>query len=563
MIDLQCIVRTEQSERFVQEWRAGQDKKKAVFFLGASIMQLPGIQLAREMGLTVHVADANSAAPGSEHADVFHHIDLRNAPKLAEAAMEVKTQHRLDAVLTIGTDFSASVAHVAEVCDLPGISPDAARNASHKDCMRTVLQDADLPVPRFVVISAENRSEAAGLAKHLHYPLVSKPSDNMGARGVREVRTPDELKHALTESFRHSGNGRVLLEEKIIGREYSLDSLISKGKFHPMGIARRTIDYLPYFIERGHDFPSDLSPEHEQEMFEVLRAAAAALDIHCGAAKGDIFLTEEGPMIGEIAARLSGGFMSGWTFPLHSGIHPAIGAILIALGEEPPQDFWIPQSALPVSERGIISIPGTIKTIVKGTPENKASEDSGSSCYQFLSVQPGDYKPFPSNNVEKCGNVICQGGPEMAEEVISTYLLPLNITTRAGLEKTLSDSFPSAFPEITREVQERKKSGMIHIVDEGQFFCNNFPVPDFIFHSPERDWNYRTVSASLSAMGLHLPEFSWNCQSVNDTWKISVKNINLLISLLRGGVQAALCYVELQLNITDPPESGLLPGVFG
>jgi len=59
-----------------------------------------------------------------------------------------------------------------------------------------------------------------------------------------------------------------------------------------------------------------------------------ALGINMGCAKGDIKITSDGPKIGELAARLSGGFMSAYTYPLSTGVDLMRAAIEIALGQE-------------------------------------------------------------------------------------------------------------------------------------------------------------------------------------------------------------------------------------
>ncbi len=539
-----CFVQTEQTTRFLNERSMRKKEKRSIFFLGAGILQIPGIYLARKMGLTVHAADANSSAPGLELADVFHHIDLGDITGLTEAAVHLKDRQGLDGVLTIGTDFSLSVAHIAAACALPGISVDAALNASRKDRMRAVLQDAGLPVPRFAVLDTRTEMDAQlRYLRGLRYPLVSKPIQNMGARGVREISSFGEITEAVSESAAYSHNAVVLVEEKIIGSEYSLDSLIFNDSFHPMGIARRYIDYPPYFIERGHSFPSDLSAEQEHEMFEALRKAAEVLGITTGAAKGDIFFTDRGPVIGEIAARLSGGFMSGWTFPLHSGIHPAIGAILAALGESlPPHMAAAPLQLHPVSERGIVSVPGVIRSI------HHTTSTRADSPYCFMSAQEGDTVNFPTNNVEKCGNVIWRSSPEKGEEAVAGCFLPLRMEGEKKFRELLLANFPPAYPGIMKKLQNC--SMRLH----GTLSAAELPIPDFILNSDEKDWNYRTIPQSLEAIRYFRPHFSWRCRNASKTdpygtW--TTAQLNFLTALLKGGFQAALYYIELEQKLTE------------
>jgi hypothetical protein len=105
-------------------------------------------------------------------------------------------------------------------------------------------------------------------------------------------------------------------------------------------------------------------------------------------------------MIGEIAARLSGGYMSGWTYPYASGVNPARGAIQIALGLKPNKLKPIKNHT--GAERAFISIPGLVKSIegldeARNTPHIKDI---------FLRLAKNSRVSFPENNVSKAGNVI-------------------------------------------------------------------------------------------------------------------------------------------------------------
>jgi len=139
-------------------------------------------------------------------------------------------------------------------------------------------------------------------------------------------------------------------------------------------------------------------------------------------------------MIGEIAARLSGGYMSGWTFPYSSGFELTKEAMKIALGI--PSDFSniteIPSTKFS-HERAFISIPGKIKKIY-------GEEKAWASPFVkniFFRVKEGSEVDFPRNNVEKCGNVISSSkerelskkGAESAVAQIVLRLEPKNPQT--------------------------------------------------------------------------------------------------------------------------------------
>lgn len=379
----------------------------SVLILGAGVMQGPAIQAAQKMGYRAVVADGNNKAPLIDRADQFLHIDLVDYTSLITAASRLED---LRGVITAGTDFSFSVAKVAEALGLPGISPDAALRASDKAYMRKTLQAAGIPVPAFisgchtdnpVILLQQLQAEKAAQGTAKLFPLVVKPVDNMGGRGCRLVASDSELLAAWLDALEHSRTKQVIIEDYIEGPEFSIDALVHEGRMVLRGIADRHIYFQPYFIEMGHTIPSQYSPEILAEIMEVFTRAAAALGITRGAAKGDMKYTSHGPVVGEIAARLSGGYMSGWTYPLSSGINPIEDALAIACGLPP----LFPEQTrnLVCAERAFISIDGTVAS-VHAIPQT--SDESEGVRNLFMRCSAGSKVQFPLNNVQKCGNIL-------------------------------------------------------------------------------------------------------------------------------------------------------------
>src|SRR5208337_2931244 len=124
---------------------------------------------------------------------------------------------------------------------------------------------------------------------------------------------------------------------------------------------------------------------------EVMKQGIKALGISIGAAKGDIKVTNKGAMIGELAARLSGGFMSAYTYPLSTGVDLMKAMIEVSLGEEPGN--LEPVMNRVSIERAIICTPGTVKKI---TGLEEALKVPGIEEI-FLNIKEGDKVIKPSS----------------------------------------------------------------------------------------------------------------------------------------------------------------------
>lgn len=525
-------------------------------------MQEPAIRIAKNMGLETVVLDADTNAPCVVLADRFENIDLKDRDDVLSLA---KTLPALVGIMTAGTDFSTIVAFVAEKLGLPGVSYETALDASDKGRMRECFRRAGIPSPRFTVLKATQSIEYNLL---FPFPVVIKPVDNMGARGCRRADNRAELRIAMEEAFSFSRSGRIIIEEFMDGPEFSIDAIVYQGEITITGFADRHIFFPPYFIEMGHTMPTDIDEKSATKVIEVFKQGVRALGIRDGAAKGDVKLTRKGIMIGEIAARLSGGYMSGWTYPYSSGVEPTRAAIQIAIGEKP--SHLTPTRQWTSTERAFISIPGEIFSIIKREFPHQVRD-------VFFRVKEGERVKFPENNVSKAGNVIAIAS-NREESINAAEIAARNILIRLSAPDAETEAFlkigeqyrntvaefsnissipqfpPSAFavpPEILRSLE--KMPEMLENSDRNRYnvkkslFSVNakplgiMPFPEFT-ESGLRDYMGRTVAESLDAVHL----LTGQALSIMD----NTATVDIVLgrtfwqSFIRGGYQGATYVVD-------------------
>lgn len=375
-----------------------QKRPKHLMIIGGGVFQVPAIKTAKEMGLKVVVTDYDLQAEGMLLADYPIAVSTRNINLTVNAA---KTFHRtcpLDGVMTVGTDASQTVAAVANALRLPGIPFEVAERATDKIKMRHRLKKKGVPVPDFRPIWSLDDVKLA--VEQMPLPLVIKPCDNMGARGVKKIQHRDDAVPAFYEAKEASISGNLIIESFMEGPELSLDALVFDKHIEVTGIADRIIERSPYFVEVGHTMPSSLPEEQQRQAAEVFKSAIRALGINLGAAKGDIKITAEGPKVVEVAARLSGGWMSAYTYPLSSGVNLYRAAIQIALGQSP--DALKPTTSLVSAERALIPPPGKILTI-QGVDEARKIKGVKEI---ILMKEAGDIVSEQTSNMGKVGYVI-------------------------------------------------------------------------------------------------------------------------------------------------------------
>lgn len=559
------------------------DSPLTLLVLGASLMQHPSIQAAKSLGCQVVVVDGNPKALCVPLADTFVPLDLKDKEGIKALALELVAQGRLQGVFTAGTDFSATVSYVGEACGFAVHSYQAACNASHKAQMRQCFKEAGVPSPEFISVAAPPDSSSLDIGAILggkqlpqSLPLVVKPVDNMGGRGCRLVHNHQELPEALTDACANSRSGQAIVEEYMEGPEFSIDALVYKGTLTICGFADRHIFFPPYFIEMGHTIPTSISLQDKVALIATFAQGVQALGLTCGAAKADIKLTPKGPMIGEIAARLSGGYMSGWTYPYSSNFFLTQQAQAIALGLEPtellarrkslqglpqplPFTLYEVESTSYCAERAWISIPGQVAKI-HGLEET-------SLCLGVKDVFPrsfaGDYVSFPKNNVEKCGNVLAvdttwQGATSKAQQCVKSIVLELESPHKATedffnvpITELRQENFfpPAAFILTSSVAQELVQylSSNTENYNPTKTLLEQIPPCFEPYLDSLVDWNYRNLRETLDMAQklLNQKNFCFNCCDK------SLSLVRLWHSCILGGIQGLLYVVSSTFRRND------------
>lgn len=320
--------------------------KKKIMILGASILQLPAIEKAKEMGLEVIVVDMNPDAVGFKVPDVFKEIistiDTQGILKAAE-------RHHIDGIMTLATDMPMrSVAAVAECMGLIGIDSDTALKATNKAEMRAALRANGVPIPKYYV--ARYEEEYYDAVQQFDVPFIVKPVDSSGSRGifkVDDIRDKRIIQKAYSYCRPFSKIGDVVVEEYMSGPEVSVETLSTDGVCNVIQITDKLTTGAPHFVEMGHSQPTRLDAEIVEKITEIAKAANQAIGIKNGPSHTEIIVTTEGPKIVEIGARLGGDNITTHLVPLSTGVNMVECCIKIALGEKPDfQPRWSKGSAI-------------------------------------------------------------------------------------------------------------------------------------------------------------------------------------------------------------------------
>ena len=289
---------------------------RTLAIIGASYLQLPLVERAKQMGLRTICFAWTEGAVCKDLCDVFYPVSITQKDEILRLCRE----EQIDGVCTIASDVAApTVAYVAEQMELPGNSYEAACRAHDKQLMRDALVAAGVDCPK---------TDGATM------PVIVKPTDRSGSLGVQKVERKEDLEAAVNEAKRLSLCGEAIVEEFIEGREISVETISQNGTHYALQITDKDTTGAPHFVELGHHQPSTLPDDMQARIFAITFKALDALGITNGAAHSEYKITREGRIVVmEIGGRMGGDFIGSDLVRLSTGYDFLQGVIEVALGE--------------------------------------------------------------------------------------------------------------------------------------------------------------------------------------------------------------------------------------
>lgn len=275
------------------------DNNKLVV-IGAGEFQLPLVQKAKELGYEVHCFAWEAGAVAKDAADYFYPLSITDKETILEKCREINPV----GVLTAGSDLAMpTVAYICEGLNLCCNSYEVACKCTNKYEMRKALSDKGVAVPYFTLVG----SSADVNAEDIPYPVIVKPTDRSGSRGISLVNAPSELSKAIEDATSQSFSKKAIIEGYINGNEYSCECISYNGEHHFLSFTKKFTTGAPHYIETGHIQPDDIPEQYKEKIITTIFNALTALGVTYGASHTEFRIDEEGNFgIIEIGARMGG-----------------------------------------------------------------------------------------------------------------------------------------------------------------------------------------------------------------------------------------------------------------
>ncbi len=335
---------------------------KTLMLLGGSQCQLNAAVKAKAMGYRVLLIDYLAHPPAAEICDEHIRVSTFDIPACIEAART----HRIDGVCTTGTDQPVyTAACVAEALGLPSpVTVHTALRATNKRAMKDAFIRYNVPHVPFAFL---RQGQTASALRKLQAPLVMKPLDSQGQRGVFKVNSAGEAIARLPDTLAFSREDTALVESYYPSKEITYSGYLAEGRLYPLTLTDRQLinDPLHIGICGAHRYPS-IFTEYTEQVNQMAEQVATAL----GATEGPLYIQflvgDEGIVVNEAACRVGGAFEDVF-IPWLTGFDILEAVIQSAMGQ--PVDVTVLQKQNAVANNRQVSVqmpfchPGTVTSI--------------------------------------------------------------------------------------------------------------------------------------------------------------------------------------------------------
>lgn len=311
-----------------------------VVIIGANSFQNRLILKAKDRGYETHVFAWKCGDEGEKSADFFYPVSITEKDRILEMCKTIKP----NAVISVASDLAMlTVNHVAENLGLVCNSPLCTELTTDKFKMRKALHSGGISTPVFALVDKQSyRTRLNSLVSTFfcgenHSPVIVKPTDRSGSRGITKLETPDNLEEALRAAFDESFSGAAIVEEYLQGKEYSCECISFRGRHYYLALTKKFTTGAPHFIETGHIEPSSVPDDFISDtVVPNVFKALDALKITNGASHSEFKVDSSGNVrIIEVGARMGGDCIGSDLVELSTG-YDYLGMVLdTALGLKP------------------------------------------------------------------------------------------------------------------------------------------------------------------------------------------------------------------------------------
>ena len=239
---------------------------KKLMILGGSRYALPVIKAAKQLGIYTITADYLPNNIAHKFSDEYVNVSIIDKEKTLEIAQE----RNIDGIMSFACDPGVvTAAYVAEQMGLPNVGPyESVCILQNKGKFREFLTKNGFTVP--IAKGYKNADDALKDVEMFHWPVIVKPTDSAGSKGVTRVDAPRDLKKSIQYALSYSHSDEFIVEDFITQHGYSSDtdsfSVDGELKFVSFDCQRFDHEAKNPYTPAAYSWPSSMTAEHQEEL---------------------------------------------------------------------------------------------------------------------------------------------------------------------------------------------------------------------------------------------------------------------------------------------------------
>ena len=301
--------------------------KEKLAVLGANKPLIPFYRQAKALGYEIIGIAIENGAVCKKYCDKFYPVSFADK----DAVVGVCRKEKVDGIISFSLESALpTVVYVAQKLGLVSNSEESVKLTQSKFTQRQALEKAGIPVPKYYLV--ENERELGKLL--CRYPVVVKPVDSGGSQGICKVDKQEGLAEAYKYAVSFSHTNRVIVEEFVDGREFSVEFISHQGQHYFLQITDKVTSGAPRFVEMQHHQPADIPVVVRDRIKAMVEKALSALKIENSASHTEIKWNNNDELfIIETGARMGGDYISSDLVRLSTGYDFVEGAIKLAVNK--------------------------------------------------------------------------------------------------------------------------------------------------------------------------------------------------------------------------------------
>ncbi|MCX6158499.1 MAG: ATP-grasp domain-containing protein [Ignavibacteriae bacterium] len=301
----------------------------SILIFGAGELQESLISVAKEKGIYTIAIDPDENAYSKNIADKFIVVSGNDYLRTGSIIRE----YNFNGIITSSTDKPLRMmAKVAKEFAFNFPSEESIKIATNKYEMKKCFLQNNIPCANGIRV---NTLKELMEIKGIEYPLIIKPSDSSGSRGVVLCESKEDLINNYEKTKVFSTDGSVIVEEYLKGRELSIESLTFGGETQIIQYTDKVVSDAPYNVEMGHKQPANLTISEKEKINELIKKTISTIGLDNCACHTELKINGDDIKIIEIGGRLGGDFITSHLTPLSTGFNMESALIDICLGLKP------------------------------------------------------------------------------------------------------------------------------------------------------------------------------------------------------------------------------------